>query len=89
VLSCPRKRDLRAHASLSLGVHRKVVGNGIRDGLGDPQLIGEYVKTYHEERRRLATERSRREQKLGETKRAIDRLVDVIRWWPHHRCSYS
>jgi hypothetical protein len=47
------------------------------------------VKTYHEERRRLATERSRREQKLGETKRAIDRLVDVIRWWPHHRCSYS
>jgi site-specific DNA recombinase len=60
----------------------EVVVNGLRDELRDLQLIAEYVKTCHEERRRLfgsmATERSRREQKLGETKRAIDRLVDAL-----------
>jgi site-specific DNA recombinase len=60
----------------------EVVVTGLRDELRDPQLIAEYVKTYHEERRRLlgsvATERNRREQKLAETKRAIDRLVDAL-----------
>jgi len=60
----------------------EVVVNGLRDELRDPQLIAEYVKTYTEERRRLlgnmVTERGRREQKLGETKRAIDRLVDAL-----------
>ena len=60
----------------------EVVVNGLRDELRDPLLIAEYVKTYHEERRRLlggaVTERNRREQKLGQTKRAIDRLVEAL-----------
>jgi site-specific DNA recombinase len=53
-----------------------VVNDGLRSELRNPKLIAEYVKTYHEERRRLASgtiaERSRLAQKLGETNRAID-----------------
>ena len=79
MLSRPRKRDLRRYYLESI---EEVVVTGLRNELRDPQLIAEYVKTYHEERRRLlggvATERNRREQKLAETKRAIDRLVDAL-----------
>ncbi|MCS0501424.1 recombinase family protein [Ancylobacter mangrovi] len=60
----------------------RVVVDGLRTELRDPQLIAEYVRTYQEERRRLAGEetarRGRIEQKLGETTRAIGRLVDAL-----------
>src|SRR4030095_6055121 len=55
---------------------------GLRAKLRDPRLIAEYVKTYHEEKRRLAAataaDRSKMVQRLGEAKRAIDRLVDAL-----------
>ncbi len=47
-----------------------------------PDVIAEYVKTYHEERKRLAMvaakQRSRRERRITEIRREIDRLVDGI-----------
>lgn len=47
-----------------------------------PDVIAEYVRTYHEERKRLAAEadqkRIRFERRLGELNREIDRLVDAI-----------
>ena len=48
----------------------------------NPRVIAEYVRTYHEERKRLAAQadanRNRLEQRLGELNREIDRLVDAI-----------
>jgi hypothetical protein len=47
-----------------------------------PRVIAEYVRTYHEERKRLsATAQAKRahlELRLGELNREIDRLVDAI-----------
>jgi hypothetical protein len=49
---------------------------------GRSQVIAEYVRTYHDERKRLAAEadarRIRLERRLGELNREIDRLVDAI-----------
>jgi site-specific DNA recombinase len=60
----------------------EVVLHGLRAELRDPKLIAEYVKTYHAEKRRLAAataaDRSKMVQRLGETKRAIGRLVDAL-----------
>jgi site-specific DNA recombinase len=60
----------------------EVVVHGLRAELRDPKLIAEYVKTYHEEKRRLAAataaDRSGLVQRLGETKRSIGRLVDAL-----------
>jgi hypothetical protein len=51
----------------------EVVVHGLRAELRDPKLIAEYVKTYHEEKRRLAAataaDRSSLVQRLGENKR--------------------
>jgi len=45
-------------------------------------VIAEYVRTYHEERKRLATQadakRARLDRRLGELNRGIGRLVDAI-----------
>ncbi len=45
-------------------------------------MIAEYVRTYHEERKRLATQadakRARLDRRLGELNRGIGRLVDAI-----------
>lgn len=47
-----------------------------------PKVIAEYVRTYLEERKRLAAKsnakRQRLEQQLGQLNREIDRLVDAI-----------
>lgn len=47
-----------------------------------PEVIAQYVQTYHEERKRLAADtdarRIRLERRLGELSREIDRLVNAI-----------
>ena len=47
-----------------------------------PSVIAEYVRTYHEERKRLAAQSNAKrvhlELRLGEINREIDRLVDAI-----------
>ena len=47
-----------------------------------PSVIAEYVRTYHDERKRLSAKANARrahlELRLGELKREIDRLVDAI-----------
>ncbi len=56
--------------------------SGLRSEMRHPDVIAEYVKTYHEERKRLAMDaakqRSRRERRITEISREIDRLVDGI-----------
>lgn len=63
------------------GIERVTV-DGLRAELRDPRLIAEYVSAYQDERRRLAGDnaarRARIEQRIGETKRSIDRLVDAL-----------
>lgn len=60
----------------------RAVLSGLSAELRHPRVIAEYVKTYHEERKRLAREydvkRSRIERRLGEVSREIARLVDGI-----------
>ena len=55
---------------------------GLKTELRHPHVIAEYVRTYHEERKRLCAEadvrRLRLEQRIGELRREIDRLVDAI-----------
>ena len=55
---------------------------GLKTEMRHPHVIAEYVRTYHEERKRLHAEtefkRSRLEQRIGELNREIDRLVDAI-----------
>jgi site-specific DNA recombinase len=60
----------------------KAVLSGLSAELRHPEVIAEYVKTYHEERKRLAAEsdakRIRLQRRLDEIRREIDRLVDGI-----------
>lgn len=55
---------------------------GLKAEMRHPQVIAEYVRTYHEERKRLSAQadarRMRLEQRVGELDRQIDRLVDAI-----------
>ncbi len=55
---------------------------GLHAEMRDPRVIAEYVRTYHEERKRLAThadaKRARLDRRLGELNREIGRLVDAI-----------
>jgi hypothetical protein len=55
---------------------------GLHAEMRDPRVIAEYVRTYHEERKRLATQadakRARLDRRLGELNREIGRLVDAI-----------
>lgn len=55
---------------------------GLQAEMRNPRVIAEYVRTYHEERKRLAAKadanRNRLERRLGELNREIDRLVDAI-----------
>jgi hypothetical protein len=59
-----------------------LVFEGLRDELAHPEAIAEYVKTYNEERRRLARQNGDREKHLtrraGEIARELERLVDAI-----------
>lgn len=56
--------------------------SGLKAELRAPNVIAEYVRTYLEERKRLAatshTRRQRLEQQLGQINREIERLVDAI-----------
>ncbi|MER9342212.1 recombinase family protein [Mesorhizobium sp. M0601] len=56
--------------------------NGLTAEMRHPDVIAQYVQTYHEERRRLAAEtdakRTRLARRLGELSREIDRLVNAI-----------
>ncbi|PPD09915.1 MAG: recombinase family protein, partial [Methylocystis sp.] len=56
--------------------------NGLTAELRHPEVIAEYVRTYHAERKRLAAEADRKrlrlERRLGDLNREIDRLVDAI-----------
>ncbi len=56
--------------------------NGLTAELRHPEVIAEYVRTYHTERKRLAADANRKrlqlERRLGELNREIDRLVDAI-----------
>jgi DNA invertase Pin-like site-specific DNA recombinase len=55
---------------------------GLKAEMRNPHAIAEYVRTYHEERKRLSAQadgrRMRLEQRVGELNRNIDRLVDAI-----------
>jgi site-specific DNA recombinase len=55
---------------------------GLRVELKNPKVLAEYVKTYHEERKRLSAEadvkRARLERRAGQLKREVDRLVDHL-----------
>jgi hypothetical protein len=52
-----------------------------------PEVLAEYVRTYHEERKRLAVDadrkRNRLERKLGDLNRAL--AQSWCRWWTGHR----
>jgi len=56
--------------------------SGLTSELRHPEVMAQYVQTYHEERRRLAADtdarRTRLERRLGELTREIDRLVIAI-----------
>jgi site-specific DNA recombinase len=55
---------------------------GLEAEMQHPSVIAEYVRTYHDERKRLSAKanvkRAHLELRLGELKREIDRLVDAI-----------
>lgn len=55
---------------------------GLEAEMRHPNVIAEYVRTYHEERKRLSAKanakRAHLETRLGELNREIDRLVDAI-----------
>ena len=55
---------------------------GLENEMRHPQVIAEYVRTYHEERKRFSAKanakRTHLELRLGELNREIDRLVDAI-----------
>src|SRR5260370_35406834 len=55
---------------------------GLKAEMRHPSVIAEYVRTYHEERKRLSAKanakRAHLELRLGELNREIDRLVDAI-----------
>lgn len=56
--------------------------DGLTTELRHPDVIAQYVQTYHEERRRLAADtnarRTRLERRLGELSREIERLINAI-----------
>jgi hypothetical protein len=56
--------------------------SGLKAEMRHPSVIAEYVRTYHDERKRLSAKANARrahlELRLGELKREIDRLVDAI-----------
>ena len=60
----------------------KAVLNGLTAEMRHPDVIAEYVRIYHTERKRLSAEadatRSRLKRQLGELTGDIDRLVDAI-----------
>jgi hypothetical protein len=56
--------------------------SGLKAELRHPEVMAEYVRTYHKERRHLAADairdRARIERRLAEIERGLKRLVDAI-----------
>lgn len=90
-----RKDRVRIHCSASreagtCKTTRKVSLNdietaairGVKDCLGDPAYLAEYLKAYNEERRHLAADagrqQSRAESRLARAEAALSRLVDAL-----------
>jgi hypothetical protein len=69
-------------ATFYLAIVERAVLSGLRRELRHPEAIAEWVKTYHAERKRLASrqeaERTGMERRVGELGREIDRLVNAI-----------
>ncbi len=74
--SCPKPQ------TFYLDRIEEAVVTGLRAELRHPEVIAEYVRTYHEERKRLAAEavkgRTRTERRLAAIERELARLVDAI-----------
>jgi hypothetical protein len=68
--------------TFELGAVESVVFSGLRTELQHPDLIAEYVRTYHAERKRLAADNSARREKAQrrreEVTKEIERVVDAI-----------
>jgi site-specific DNA recombinase len=84
-LRCSRAREsgtCPAPRTFYLDTVENTVVSALRSELRDPRLIAEYVKTYHDERARLAgserAARARAERRQGELRREIERLVDGL-----------
>ena len=65
-----------------LATVESAVLSGLEAEMRHPSVIAEYVRTYHEERKRLAAKsnakRAHLELRIGEINREVDRLVDAI-----------
>jgi site-specific DNA recombinase len=84
-LRCSRARESGTcpdPKTFYLATVENTVLEALRTELRDPRLIAEYVKTYHDERARLASTgritRARAERRLAELTRESERLVTAI-----------
>jgi hypothetical protein len=73
---------VQATTTFELASVESAVLSGLRKELQHPDLIAEYVRTYHAERQRLAAAANRNiirlERRRGEIDREVSRLVDGI-----------
>ena len=74
--TCPNPR------TFYLDTIEAAVLGALRGELRHPDVIAEFVRTYHEERKRLASESGAQHaaagRRLGEVRREIDRIVDGV-----------
>lgn len=65
-----------------LDVIERAVVSGLKGELRAPTVLAEYVRTYHEERQRLAGDAAKRratiERKIGEQDRIVKRTMDML-----------
>src|SRR5262249_44040405 len=66
--------------TFSLDKIETAVLGALREELRHPDVIAEFVRTYHQERKRLAasddTKRAASERRLGQVRRELDRVID-------------
>jgi site-specific DNA recombinase len=69
-------------ATFYLDTVERAVLTGLSAELRHPQVIAEWIRTYHAERKRLASKEGARragiERRIGEISREVERLVDAI-----------
>jgi site-specific DNA recombinase len=74
--TCPDPKTFYLHTI------EKAVVTGLEAELRAPAVLAEYVRTYHEERQRLArrsvTDRSRLERRLAQVRREHERVIDRL-----------
>jgi DNA invertase Pin-like site-specific DNA recombinase len=74
--TCPDAR------TFYLDVVERAVLEGLKAELTTPDMIAEYVRTYHDERKRLASDSNRQkakiERRLAQIERELERAVDAI-----------